>query len=93
MVSQRDLHLETAPDELHTEGATNNNNEPATVRTDRTEVTTEIPSDSFIEKRQLNVSRPLPSAKNEIQQDYKKELKRGKSIKVTVNNYVFVYGL
>ncbi len=49
------------------------------LRTERTEANTEIPSESVIEKRQLNVSRPLPSAQNktEGQQENKKELKRG----------------
>ena len=70
LVSHREANTDAVPTESN--GAVNHiNNEPSTLRTERTEANTEIPSESVIEKRQLNVSRPLPSAQN------KKELRRG----------------
>ncbi len=80
MVSHREANADAVPTESNTGGVVNHiNNEPSTLRTDRTEANTEIPSESVIEKRQLNVSRPLPSAQNKPdgQQENKKELKRG----------------
>jgi hypothetical protein len=79
-VSHREANADAVPTESNTGGVVNHiNNEPPMLRTERTEANTEIPSESVIEKRQLNVSRPLPSAQNktEGQQENKKELKRG----------------
>ena len=78
-MSQRETNVKAVPVESNLDVVINNNNEPATLRTERTEAATEIPSESVIEKRQLNVSRPLPSAQNkpDSQHEHKKELKRG----------------